>query len=53
VLKGLQAPVKVQAFYAGSEPEFPELESRLRQYKAQTDKKSPSSSWTPSSTPVA
>jgi ABC-type uncharacterized transport system involved in gliding motility auxiliary subunit len=38
VLKGLQAPVKVQAFYAGSEPEYPELDSRLRQYKAQTDK---------------
>jgi len=30
--------VKVEAFYAGSEPEYQELESRLRQYKAQTDK---------------
>jgi ABC-type uncharacterized transport system involved in gliding motility auxiliary subunit len=38
VLKGLQVPVKVEAFYAGSEPEYPELDSRLRQYKAQTDK---------------
>src|SRR5437868_5581512 len=38
VLKGLQAPVTVQAFYAGSEPEYPELDSRLRQYKAQTEK---------------
>src|SRR5437588_1928709 len=38
VLKGLKEPVTVQAFYAGSEPEYVELESRLRQYKAQTDK---------------
>jgi ABC-type uncharacterized transport system involved in gliding motility auxiliary subunit len=38
VLKGLKEPVTVQAFYAGNEPEYPELESRLRQYKAQTDK---------------
>jgi gliding motility-associatede transport system auxiliary component len=38
VLKGLKEPVKVQAFYAGSEPEYLELDSRLRQYKAQTDK---------------
>jgi ABC-type uncharacterized transport system involved in gliding motility auxiliary subunit len=38
VLKGLKELVVVQAFYAGNEPEYPELESRLRQYKAQTDK---------------
>jgi ABC-type uncharacterized transport system involved in gliding motility auxiliary subunit len=38
VLKGLKEPVKVAAFYAGSEPEFAELDARLRQYKAQTDK---------------
>jgi ABC-type uncharacterized transport system involved in gliding motility auxiliary subunit len=38
VLQGLKEPVKVQAFYAGVEPEYAELDSRLRQYKAQTDK---------------
>jgi ABC-type uncharacterized transport system involved in gliding motility auxiliary subunit len=38
VLKGLKDPVTVTAFYAGSEPEFGELDQRLRQYKAQTDK---------------
>ena len=38
VLKGLKDEVKVQAFYAGSEPEFGELDQRLKQYKAQTDK---------------
>jgi ABC-type uncharacterized transport system involved in gliding motility auxiliary subunit len=38
VLKGLKDEVKVQAFYAASEPEFPELDQRLRQYKAETDK---------------
>jgi ABC-type uncharacterized transport system involved in gliding motility auxiliary subunit len=38
VLKGLKEPVAVQAFYSGSEPEYIELDSRLRQYKAQTDK---------------
>jgi len=38
VLKGLKDPVTVQAFYSGSEPEYIELESRLRQYKSQTDK---------------
>jgi len=38
VLKGLKSDVKVQAFYAGSEQEFPELKQRLDQYKAQTDK---------------
>ena len=38
VLKGLKEPVTVQAFYAGNEPEYAELDSRLRQYKAQTDK---------------
>src|SRR5438128_7787863 len=38
VLKGLKEPVTAQAVYAGSEPEYVELDSRLRQYKAQTDK---------------
>src|SRR6266478_5526026 len=38
VLKGLKDPVTVQAFFSGSEPEYVELDSRLRQYKAQTDK---------------
>ena len=38
VLKGLKDEVKIQAFYAASEPEFSELDQRLRQYKAQTDK---------------
>ena len=38
VLKGLKEPVSVQAFYAGNEPEYGELDARLRQYKAQTDK---------------
>jgi len=38
VLKGLKEPVTVQAFFSGSEPEYVELDSRLRQYKAQTDK---------------
>src|SRR2546428_8782377 len=36
VLKGLKEPVTVQAFFSGSEPEYVELDSRLRQYKAQT-----------------
>ncbi len=38
VLKGLKVEVKVQAFYAASEPEFGELDQRLRQYKAESDK---------------
>src|SRR5205823_8695021 len=38
VLKGLKEPVTVQAFFSGSEPEYVELDARLRQYKAQTDK---------------
>jgi ABC-type uncharacterized transport system involved in gliding motility auxiliary subunit len=38
VLKGLKDQVKVQAFYAASEPEYPELDQRLRQYRAETDK---------------
>jgi ABC-type uncharacterized transport system involved in gliding motility auxiliary subunit len=38
VLKGLKDPVKIQAFYAGADPEYPELEQRLRQYKAETEK---------------
>jgi len=36
-LKGLKDEVKVKAFYSASEPEFGELDQRLRQYKAQTD----------------
>ena len=38
VLKGLKEPVTVQAFYSGSEPEYGELDARLRQYRAQSDK---------------
>ena len=38
VLKGLKSEVKIQAFYAASEPEYTELDQRLRQYRAQTDK---------------
>jgi ABC-type uncharacterized transport system involved in gliding motility auxiliary subunit len=38
VLKGLKDEVKIKAFYSASEPEFAELDQRLRQYKAQTDK---------------
>jgi ABC-type uncharacterized transport system involved in gliding motility auxiliary subunit len=38
VLKGLKEPVKIQAFYAGSDAEYPELDQRLRQYRAETDK---------------
>ena len=38
VLKGLKDEVKIQAFFAASEPEFGELDQRLRQYQAQTDK---------------
>src|SRR5690242_811641 len=38
VLQSLKEPVKIQAFYAGAEPEYAELDARLRQYKAQTDK---------------
>jgi ABC-type uncharacterized transport system involved in gliding motility auxiliary subunit len=38
VLKGLKGDVTVQAFYAQAEPEYAELDQRLRQYKAQTDK---------------
>jgi ABC-type uncharacterized transport system involved in gliding motility auxiliary subunit len=38
VLKGLKEPVAIEAFYAGNEPEYVELDQRLRQYKAQTDK---------------
>lgn len=37
-LKGLKGEVKIKAFYSASEPEYPELEQRLRQYKAVTDK---------------
>jgi ABC-type uncharacterized transport system involved in gliding motility auxiliary subunit len=38
VLKGLKDEVKIKAFYSASEPEFVELDQRLRQYKAQSDK---------------
>jgi ABC-type uncharacterized transport system involved in gliding motility auxiliary subunit len=38
VLKGLKDEVKIQAFFSASEPEYGELDQRLRQYKAQTDK---------------
>jgi ABC-type uncharacterized transport system involved in gliding motility auxiliary subunit len=38
VLKGLKDEVRVQAFYAASEPEFGELKQRLDQYAVQTDK---------------
>ena len=38
VLKGLKEPVAIEAFYSGNEPGYPEIEARLRQYKAQTDK---------------
>src|SRR5262249_19719375 len=38
MLQTLKEPVKIQAFYAGSEPEYTELDQRLRQYKAKTDK---------------
>jgi ABC-type uncharacterized transport system involved in gliding motility auxiliary subunit len=38
VLKGLQSEVKIQAFFSAGEPEYTELDQRLRQYKAQTDK---------------
>ncbi|HTO99423.1 MAG TPA: DUF4350 domain-containing protein, partial [Myxococcales bacterium] len=31
-------PVSIQAFFAGNEPEYVELDQRLRQYKAKTDK---------------
>jgi ABC-type uncharacterized transport system involved in gliding motility auxiliary subunit len=38
LLKGLQDPVTVEAFFAGGEPEYLELKSRLDQYTEQTDK---------------
>ncbi|TMA30635.1 MAG: hypothetical protein E6J88_05420, partial [Deltaproteobacteria bacterium] len=38
MLKGLKDNVTVSAFYAASEPEYTELEQRLRQYSAQSDK---------------
>lgn len=38
VLKGLTQDVTVQAFFAASEPEYTELNQRLTQYGAQTDK---------------
>jgi ABC-type uncharacterized transport system involved in gliding motility auxiliary subunit len=38
VLKGLKDEVKIQAFFSASEPDYGELDQRLRQYKAQTHK---------------
>jgi ABC-type uncharacterized transport system involved in gliding motility auxiliary subunit len=38
VLHGLKEEVKVQAFYAPADPEYGELDQRLKQYKAETDK---------------
>lgn len=38
VLKGLKNEVTVQAFYAPADPGYPELDQRLRQYRAVTDK---------------
>jgi ABC-type uncharacterized transport system involved in gliding motility auxiliary subunit len=38
LLKGLKEEVKVQAFFAPSDPEYTELETRLRQYRAVNDK---------------
>ncbi|MFL5310971.1 MAG: GldG family protein [Myxococcales bacterium] len=38
VLKGLKNEVRVLAFYAPNEPEYNELEHRLRQYRQRTDK---------------
>ena len=38
ILKGLKNEVRVVAFYAPNEPEFGELEQRLRQYRQRTDK---------------
>jgi len=37
-LKGLKVEVKVQAFYSAAEPEYTDLDQRLRQYRSQTDK---------------
>jgi len=38
VLKGLKDEVRVVAFFAPNEPEFNELDQRLRQYRQRTDK---------------
>jgi len=38
LLKGLKDEVRVIAFYAPNEPEFGELDQRLRQYRQRTDK---------------
>src|SRR5437764_11775784 len=38
VLKGLKDDVRVVAFYAPTDPEFSELDQRLRQYGQRTDK---------------
>ncbi len=38
LLRGLKNEVRVIAFYAPNEPEFGELEQRLRQYRQRTDK---------------
>jgi gliding motility-associatede transport system auxiliary component len=38
VLKGLKEEVRITAFYGATEPEFQELDQRLRQYRQRTDK---------------
>ena len=38
LLRGLKDEVRIQAFFAPADPEYAELDQRLRQYKAQTDK---------------
>ena len=38
VLKGLKDEVKVQAFFAPSDPEYGDLEQRLKQYRAVSEK---------------
>jgi ABC-type uncharacterized transport system involved in gliding motility auxiliary subunit len=38
VLEGMKDPVTVEAFFAGGEPDYLELKSRLDQYTAQTEK---------------
>ncbi len=38
LLKGLKEEVKIQAFYGAADPEMRELDDRLRQYRAETDK---------------
>lgn len=38
ILKGLKEDVRVVAFYSPTEPEYVELDQRLRQYRQRTDK---------------